>query len=509
MKAVISYLMGPKFRGGALAVLVVLGLLSVWHPTAVGGLATAALAALALAGSLTGRGSAGTSDLAAMRAAAAGDLETAARNTGSDSEIAQALGTLTRNLQRTLTDIMNTSATLLSSSSNLTNTADEMVGAAQTSDRQSAAVAEASRTLEGAMTAVSGSAQQMSSSADLVAEALREMNLSFQDVAENCALASRVAQDADVQARQTSEVMESLGQAAEDIGKVIDTIEDIADQTNLLALNATIEAASAGEAGKGFAVVANEVKELSRQTALATEDISRQIAEMRSNAGRAITASRSITGTISKVNDISQTIASAVEEQVATSQEIGTGISNVARSSTGIANQVAAATHDINRITESVLEVSRSAALTTAGAAQTRLNATELNHMSERLDEILRGFKVRPPRFDIAAIKSAHNSWRDSLMKLVKGVGKMDLSNVNSHKTCAFGKWYFGPEGEKWAHLEAYREVGRYHEQIHATGREIVVHHNEGRSVQAVNLMVELDRIKLHLFDALDALYRE
>lgn len=469
--------------------------------------AIAVLAVVGLVGMSAGSGS-GDEDLQALRAAADGDLKAAADQGETSSELGVAIQTLTGNLQRTLTDIKNTSSTLHSSSLSLASTADEMVSAAESSDRQSNAVATAIRKLEDSMVSASGSAQEMSSSAELVASALKEMNLSFTDVAQNCAQASQVAGEADVQARKTSDVMEHLGQAAEDIGKVIDTIEDIADQTNLLALNATIEAASAGEAGKGFAVVANEVKELSRQTALATEDISRQISEMRQNAARAIDASHSITGTISQVNDINQTIASAVEEQLATSNEISTGIGNVANASTTIADQMHSATHDLNEITTSVMDVSKSAAATTAGAAQTRLNATELSHMSNQLEKILDEFKVREPRFDVAMIKSAHNAWRNSLMKLIKGVDKMDLSKVNSHKSCKFGQWYFSPDGEQWQDLKSYQDVGTYHQQIHEVGRQIVEHHNAGRSQQAEALMSDLDRIKLNLFDALDALYR-
>ena len=129
--------------------------------------------------------------------------------------------------------------------------------------------------------------------------------------------------------------------------------------------------------------------------------------------------------------------------------------------------------------------------------------------MSDKLEKILDGFQVPDPRFDIAAIKGAHNAWRDSLMKLIKGVDKMDLGKVNSHKSCKFGQWYFSAEGEQWNELKAYGEVGKYHEQIHSVGRQIVEHHNEGRSQQAENLLKELDRIKLNLFDALDAMYRE
>ncbi len=138
--------------------------------------------------------------------------------------------------------------------------------------------------------------------------------------------------------------MSKLGESSAEIGQVIKVITSIAQQTNLLALNATIEAARAGEAGKGFAVVANEVKELAKQTAKATEDISQRIATIQTDAKGAVKAIETISGVINKGNDISGTIATAVEEQSATTNEMSRnaleaakGAGEIASSITGVA----------------------------------------------------------------------------------------------------------------------------------------------------------------------------
>ena len=127
------------------------------------------------------------------------------------------------------------------------------------------------------------------------------MSSSLNEVSKNCQKESQIAANANNQAKSTRDLMERLGVSSKEIGKVIEVINDIADQTNLLALNATIEAASAGEAGKGFAVVANEVKELAKQTAQATDQIGRQIEEMQNNTGNAVAAIEDITKIIEEI----------------------------------------------------------------------------------------------------------------------------------------------------------------------------------------------------------------
>jgi len=171
-----------------------------------------------------------------------------------------------------------------------------------------------------------------------------------------------------------------LGESSAEIGQVIKVITSIAQQTNLLALNATIEAARAGEAGKGFAVVANEVKELAKQTAKATEDISQKITAIQDDTKRAVEAIGSITGIINQINDISGTIATAVEEQSATTNEMSRNVQEAAKGS--------------GEISQNIQGVATAAESTTRGAQDTLKAAQQLTEMATQLRTLVEQFKL-------------------------------------------------------------------------------------------------------------------
>ena len=169
---------------------------------------------------------------------------------------------------------------------------------------------------------VSAASMQVGDNIQTLATGVKEMHISIQEIARNSSDAARVADQAVVNAGNASESMAKLQESSAAIGKVIKDITSIAEQTNLLALNATIEAARAGEAGKGFAVVANEVKELAKETARSTDDISRKIDVIQADTARAVKELGQISGIINQVNEYQSTIASAVEEQSVTMHEI-------------------------------------------------------------------------------------------------------------------------------------------------------------------------------------------
>ena len=159
------------------------------------------------------------------------------------------------------------------------------------------------------------------------------MGASIREIARNAEAAASSVQQAVVTADSANQTVTQLGESSSEIGAVVKAIAAIAQQTNLLALNATIEAARAGEAGKGFAVVANEVKELAKQTAAATEDISQKIEAIQNDTTGAVAAIQQISQIIGQINDYQNTIASAVEEQAATTNEIATGVTFAATGS--------------------------------------------------------------------------------------------------------------------------------------------------------------------------------
>ncbi len=198
-------------------------------------------------------------------------------------------------------------------------------------------------------TAVAEATQEASSNVESVSYASSELSASIQEISQQMSEAAGVAQTASLEARSATDKITGLANAAQKIGEVVQLINDIASQTNLLALNATIESARAGEAGKGFAVVAGEVKHLAGQTARATDDITLQITAIQTETREAVRAIGSIAQVIGRINEMSASIAGAVEEQGAATSEIARnveqaseGTRRVASNITGVAD---AATH--------------------------------------------------------------------------------------------------------------------------------------------------------------------
>jgi Methyl-accepting chemotaxis protein len=240
---------------------------------------------------------------------------------------------------------------------------------------------------------ISTATEKVSINLQTVATGAEEMSATNKDIAKNAVEAAKVAQDAVGMAHQTNATVGKLGASSAEIGQVIKVITSIAQQTNLLALNATIEAARAGERGKGFAVVANEVKELAKQTAAATEDISPRIAAIQADAKAAMEAIKAISEIVGRVNDISATIATAVEEQSATTIEMSRNVTEAARSSGEVARNIA--------------DVATAAESTSAGVGESHRAARSLAQMSTELRELVGQFNVGSNgRIDVRDFKS-------------------------------------------------------------------------------------------------------
>jgi methyl-accepting chemotaxis protein len=250
---------------------------------------------------------------------------------------------------------------LASASEELSAVAKQMTANSDQTNNQASLVAQASEQVTNNVTSVAASAEEMSST--------------VREIAKNAHDAARVATAAVRAAEETNLTVAQLGESSMEIGKVIKVITSIAQQTNLLALNATIEAARAGEAGKGFAVVANEVKELAKQTAKATEDISQKIETIQNDTRGAVGAIQQIGKIIGQINDFQNTIASAVEEQAATTNEIARNASEAARGSLQIQGNIGA--------------VSVAARNTSEGAANTLASAEELSSVASQLRTLI------------------------------------------------------------------------------------------------------------------------
>jgi methyl-accepting chemotaxis protein len=227
---------------------------------------------------------------------------------------------------------------------------------------------------------VSAATDQVNRNLQTVATGAEEMSSTIQEIAKNATESARVSGEAVKTAETTNATISKLGISSAEIGQVIKVITSIAQQTNLLALNATIEAARAGEAGKGFAVVANEVKELAKQTAKATEDISQKIAAIQTDTKGAVDAIATIGAVINQISDISSTIATAVEEQSATTNEMSRNVTEAAKGST--------------EITQNIAGVSQAAQGTSSSAHESMKAAQQLAQMSTQLRGLVEQFRV-------------------------------------------------------------------------------------------------------------------
>ncbi len=303
------------------------------------------------------------------------------------NQFTEKLAAVIRQVAANASDLHSSSEVMLASSETMASNAGVM-------NERSTGVASASQQMSSSLDQVAGSMEEMSSSVNTVASAIEEMSASLSEVAQNCATASQIALNAHSSANSTSESMDRLDTSAREIGKVIETINDIADQTNLLALNATIEAASAGEAGKGFAVVANEVKELARQTAVATEEIERQIGEMQSNTSASVKSIAEIARIIGEMNSISQSIAAAVEELSTTTDEIARNVGETSQTTGDIARSVKQTSDGSNDIRSNVGHVSEAAEETATAASEVNTAAQQLADMAGRLQKLVGQFKT-------------------------------------------------------------------------------------------------------------------
>jgi methyl-accepting chemotaxis protein len=309
-------------------------------------------------------------------------------------ELAKWFNTFVGKLQHIIQDVAGNVTTLAGASTELAATATQLAGGAEETTNQSAQVAAAAEQLSTNMHGMSSSTDEMSGSIKVIASAIEELTSSIGEVAKSAERAAGVASNAAQLVNDSHSQIGELGSAADEIGKVIEVIQDIAEQTNLLALNATIEAARAGDAGKGFAVVATEVKELAKQTASATEDIRKRIEGIQGSTNSTVKSIGDISEVVKQVNELSRTIASAVEEQSITTKEIAKNVAHSSTAAQTVARNVTESATATQEITKNIAGVDQAAKQTAQGAAQTQTTGRELSHVAEQIQSAVGQFRV-------------------------------------------------------------------------------------------------------------------
>ncbi len=378
------------------------------------------------------------------------------------------------NMSNVLKEIRETTDNLSGSSEELSSVSNQMASSAEEMSTQAATVASASGQVSASVGTVASAAEQSSASVsniaamteemsstfsnvaesahqtaknvqqmahdsdsismgiNTVAAAVEEMTASLNEVARNTSQASQVSQNASHATDEINEKMDGLVNASRQIGKVVGVIKDIADQTNMLALNATIEAAGAGEAGKGFAVVAGEVKELAKQSAEATDEISGQIEQIQNSTSTVVEAISDISKIINEIAGINESIAAAVEEQTSTAGEISQSISGNARTVKEIADNAGASAGLVNDIARSIDETSKvasEAALQvselSSGVSEVARSAVEAARGVDEITKNIQGIHIASKETAIGAAQSNESSkelaqMASSLAEIVK-----------------------------------------------------------------------------------------
>jgi len=297
-------------------------------------------------------------------------------------------------IQKIIKDVAQNANQVREASGELSIISKQMTSGAEQTSEKANVVAAAGEEMSSNMSSVAAATEEAATNVNMVATAAEQMIATINEIAQNSEKASNITGEAVAQTQSASNKVDELGSAANEIGKVVETITEISEQVNLLALNATIEAARAGEAGKGFAVVANEIKDLAKQTAEATQEIKGKIGAIQDSTGATVTEIGQILKVINDVNDIVSNIATAVEEQSVTTKEIAENVVQASQGIQEVNENVAQSSAVAGDIAKDIENVNQASGEMSNSSNQVNMSAEALARLSETLNEMVGKFKV-------------------------------------------------------------------------------------------------------------------
>jgi methyl-accepting chemotaxis protein len=297
-------------------------------------------------------------------------------------------------LQDLIKEVTKNATTIDKASTGFTQLSDSMNSGVEGLSARSNSVANAADNMSTNMTSVAAAMEEASTNINMVATASEEMSSTINEIAHNAEKARFITDNAVTQTQSASKQVNELGNAAKQIGKVVETITDISEQVNLLALNATIEAARAGEAGKGFAVVANEIKDLAKQTSEASGAIKEQIQGIQSSTNGTVEEISKISEVVMEINSIVATIATAVEEQSATTREIAENISHASSGILEVNDNVSEGSAASQQVAQEIGEITEATDGLSSSSQEVKTNADQLSVLGDRLAELMGKFRV-------------------------------------------------------------------------------------------------------------------
>jgi methyl-accepting chemotaxis protein len=394
--------------------------------------------------------------------------------------------------------------------------ADNATSLSNVSDRlgsKTNIVATAAEELSANTVSVAAGMEQANTSLHAVAVAVEEMTATAGEIAKNSEKAHSTTDQAAHQVDQFSIVMKGLGQSAQEIGKVTETITSISSQTNLLALNATIEAARAGAAGKGFAVVASEIKELAKQTALATNVIKEKINTIQGSTAGAVADIDKIVRVIRDVNEIVMSIASAIREQSTVTQDIA---GNIAQASSGVRDvntRVAETSTVTSSIAKEIAELSGVAETHKMSGSTNEVTAsvTSLMNMAQSLQEVCKQFRLHESDkseliSEIETFKQAHLGWVKKAEDMQQGNAVINVNDIPAHTGCSLGRWYYGIGKGRFGQTQEFLEIEAPHRKFHELLKEYVETNTSHGSSGAQSILNQLKTVSQNIITNLDQL---